>query len=290
MQAMRFPMDADDRAAAAQYLVERAHQAAIDGWRPVALEPEPLVDGGVEWGVRGRARKRDREAQSIYVYASARGGGRLPRYLRASALPVITTPDCEIEDFLRHVGVEFEVVAAITGTREYRAIEASYGSRRAERSQVLLMHHIDEGLQVLAHRGASTRAMTAFCLHPLVQEDAALAASYSRLHELTDDAAVLALALEYRHIANATLSTRPIASARDIPLSPLADVNEMLVADKLQNWKDFVLHHRDTHPRGDALERYFALWHERLGITAADREHWFEALQITPAPIPLRSV
>src|SRR5262249_22671122 len=152
--------------------------------------------------VRGRARKGDREAQSIYVYASARGGGRLPRYLRGSTLPVITTPDCAIEDFLRHVGVEYEVVAAITDTREYKAVEASYGGARAERSDVLLMHHIDEGLQVLAHRGASVRAMKAFCLHPLVQQDAAIAAAYPRVHELTDDAAVLALALEYRNIAN----------------------------------------------------------------------------------------
>jgi hypothetical protein len=285
---MRFPMDADDRVTASQYLVERAHQAAIDGWRPVTLKPEPLVEGGLEWGVRGRVRKGDREAQSIYVYASARGGGRLPRYLRSSALPVITTPDCAIEAFLRHVGVRYEVVAVITDAREYKAIEAHYGARRAERSQVLLMHHIDEGLQVLAQRG-STRAMKAFCLHPLVQQDAALAAAYPSL-DVTDDPAVLALALEYRNIANATLSMRPIASAGDIPLSPLVEVNEMLVADKLQNWKDFVLHHRTTHPRTHALERYFAHWHERLGITSADREHWFEALQITPAPIPLRSV
>jgi hypothetical protein len=287
MQWMRFPMDADDRATASHYLVERAHQAAIDGWRPVSLEPEPLVDGGLEWGVRGQARNGDREAQSIYVYASARGDGRLPRYLRGSSVPVITTPDCAIEDFLRHVGVPFEVVARITDAREYKAIEASYGARRAERSQVPLMHHIDEGLQVLAHRGASTRAMKAFCLHPLVQQDAALSAAYPHLDELTDDPAVLALALEYRNIANATLSKRPIASALDIPLSPLAEVNEMLVADKVQNWKDFVLYHRGTHSHSDVLERYFALWHERVGITAGEREHWFEALQVTPTPIPL---
>jgi hypothetical protein len=272
-------MDADDRATAWQYLVERAHQAAIDGWRPLSAEPEPLTDGGGEWGVRGRVQRDGREAQSIYVYRSARGGGRLPRYLASSPLPVVTTPDCHIEDFLRHVGVPFEVVAAITATREYAAIERHYGDRRAERSQVLLMHHIDEGLQVLQQRGASARAMKAFCLHPLVQEDAALAATFPRIAELTDDPAVLALALEYRNIANATLSTREIAGAADIPLSPLAEVNEMLVADKLQNWKDFVLHHRGTHPRSAALDRYFALWHERLGVTA-DRERWFEALQI----------
>src|SRR6185312_11694755 len=105
----------------------------IDGWRPISATPEPLVEDGREWAVRGRARLGDREAQSIYVYASARGAGRLTRYLAGSSLPVLTTPDCAIEDYLRRVGARFEVVAAITATREYARIAASYGDRRAER-------------------------------------------------------------------------------------------------------------------------------------------------------------
>jgi hypothetical protein len=273
-------MDADDRATAWAYLEERALQAAIDGWRPASLEPEPLVDEhGREWGVRGRARLGEREAQTVYVYASARRTGHMRRYLATSSLPVITTPSCELEDYLRHVGARFEVVAALTATREYRAIEAAYGDRRAERSQIYLMHHIDEGLQILVARGASDRACRAFCVHPLVQDDATLAASFPHIAELTDDPAVLALALEYRNIANAALSTRALASAADIALSPLGDVNDMLVADKLQNWKDFVLAHQGSHPRSDALERYFALWHERLGVLG-ERDAWLARLQL----------
>jgi hypothetical protein len=279
-------MDADDRASAWRYLEERAYQAAIDGWRPLSTEPEPLLEAGREWGVRGRVHREGREAQSIYVYASARGTGHLGRYLEATPMLVVTTPDCNIESYLRHVRAEFEVVAAFTETHEYKTIEAFYGDRTAARSGVPLVHHIDEGLQVLAHRGVSSRAMKAFCLHPLVQEDSALAASYPRIASLTDDVAVLALALEYRNIANATLSTRAITGASEISLSPLAEVNEMLVADKLQNWKDFVLYHRGTHPRSAELDRYFAAWHERLGVTA-ERARWFEALQITPNPISL---
>lgn len=277
-------MDADDRVTAWRYLEERAYQAAIDGWRPTQKEPEPLLDAGVEWGVRGVMRRDGIDGQSIYVYKSGRGASRLPRYLAASSMLVLTTPDCHIEDFLRHVGARFEIVAAITDSREYKAIEAVYGDRRAARSDVLLMNHIDEGLQVLTQRGASARAMKAFCLHPIVQDDASLATAYPRIAELTDDPAVLTLALEYRNIANATLSHRAIGGASDIPLSPLAEVNEMLVADKLQNWKDFILHHLGSHPRSDALDRYFTLWHERLGVTA-ERERWFEALQICPSPI-----
>lgn len=154
-------------------------------------------------------------------------------------------------------------------TREYRAIAAAYADRTARRSGVPLIQHIDEGLAILDAIGATAAAQRAYCLHPLLQADAELAANIDRVAELTDDPRVLALAMEYRHIANATLSTRAIASAADIPLSPLFEVNAMLVADKVQNRKDFIAHHRGTHPRSDALDRYFALWLERLGISEA---------------------
>lgn len=119
---------------------------------------------------------------------------------------------------------------------------------------------------MLAAIGASQRAMRAFCLHPLIQEDSELVSSYAMLGELTDDIHVVALVLEYRSIANQTLSTRDIATAADIPLSPLREVNDMLIADKVQNRQDFLLHHRATHPRAGELDRDFKLWLERLGI------------------------
>lgn len=154
-------------------------------------------------------------------------------------------------------------------TLEYRAIVAAYGARVAQRSRVPLMEHIHEGLTLVDWIGGSVAAMRAYCLHPLVQADADLAANASRLHEFSDDPYVLALAFEYRNIANATLSSRAIGCAADIPLSPLADVNTMLVADKIQNRKDFIAHHLGKHPRSDALDRYFRLWLERLGVTEA---------------------
>jgi hypothetical protein len=117
--------------------------------------------------------------------------------------------------------------------------------------------------------GASQRAMRAYCLHPLVQADADLAAHYERLAEYTDDVQVAALALEYRNIANATLSMRPIASPDEIPLSPLREVSDMLIADKVQNRADFVRHHLGIHPRSEELDRYFRMWLERLGVDEA---------------------
>ena len=159
--------------------------------------------------------------------------------------------------------------------KEYDAIAAFYGERTARRSGVLYIQHIDEGLLLLDKIFATEQAKRAFCLHPFVQEDADLAANFHRLPSLTDDPAVIVRVMEYRGIANAALSTRVGA---DIRLSPIPDVNAMLVADKVQNYKDFILHHQATHPRSVELETYFLRWLERLGVTVEAREELFAVL------------
>ncbi len=283
---MRFDHDADDRAGAGRYLRERAHQALIDGFHPARDELEVLAEGGVEWGLRAYARdRRGAPYQSVYIYASARGRGFSARAF-ADGPPVVTTPGCRLEAFLVAKRIPHVVAARITETAEYLAIEREYGMRTARRSGVPLVHHIDEGLAVLQRIGASDEAMRAYCLHPLLQEDAAYAANLARVTALTEPR-VLELTLEYRRVANATLSRRTIASAADIPLSPAPEVNQMLVADKVQNRKDFLLHHRGRHPRSDALDRYFRLWLERLEVPEARFAELFEDLQVTAAPVPL---
>jgi len=44
--------------------------------------------------------------------------------------------------------------------------------------------------------------------------------------------------MEYRSVANDYLSTRIISDVQEIRLSPLPDVQDMLIADKVQNYKD----------------------------------------------------
>ena len=152
---------------------------------------------------------------------------------------------------------------------EYRRIAEHYRTRTARRSGVPLMRHIDQGLAILGAIDASETAMRAFCLHPLLQADADLAASYAHIGDLSADPQVIVLAIEYRNIANAALSTRVIVRADEIALSPLAEVNQMLVADKVQNRSDFLAHHAATHPRSAELARYFELWLARLGVNNA---------------------
>jgi hypothetical protein len=145
-------------------------------------------------------------------------------------------------------------------SREYRAIAQHYGTRTAKRSGVLLIRHIDDGLVILGRLGASDAASRAFCIHPIVQDGG---------EPPTDDSHVAALSIEYRDVANAALSSRELRTASEIALSPLVEVNQMWIADKVQNRFDFQRHHLTTHPRAAALDRYFALWLERLEVDDA---------------------
>lgn len=141
-----------------------------------------------------------------------------------------------------------------------------YGERTTARSGVPLINHIKEGLYVLNVIGADLPTQRAYALHPIFQGDSELARLGSE-GVAKFDPWVVALVMEYRSVANDYLSTRPITALTEIRLSPLPQVQQMLVADKVQNRKDFEAYHKGTHPRSVELERYFQNWFERLGIS-----------------------
>src|SRR5262245_8219445 len=184
-------------------------------------------------------------------------------------------------------GVAVQSAGRITGTREYRVIAHHYGERTARRSQLPLMNHIDEGLALLATLDARDLVMRAFCIHPLLQDDQGLVTAMARLTELTDSVHVITMAMEYRRVANLAPNHRFIERANAIELSPLREVNQLLAADKIQNRKDFILHHRGRHARSEALDRYFRLWLERLGVSEAEFADHFVALQASSTPVAL---
>lgn len=166
--------------------------------------------------------------------------------------------------------------------KEYRAISDYYGNRKAKRSGIPLISYIDEGLMILTWIGATQIAKRAFCLHPLFQKNEDLAANLPRSSSLTDDlqVQVLGTVLEYRSIANAYLSTRVIQNTNEIQLGPLTDVRDMLVADKVQNNKDFLVAHSDSHPRSEELNQYFLNWLQKLNISISQFEEWSRKLRV----------
>lgn len=144
---------------------------------------------------------------------------------------------------------------------ELDEIRRYYGIQRAKRSGVLYIKHIVEGLIVLDEIKATEWAKRAFCAHPLVQNDEELRVNCTEMHRFHPN--VIMLAMEYRWVANSYLSHHPSKPAHEIYLSSLPDVNDMLIADKVQNYKDFLIYQVKTHPR---LDQYFRQWLLRLCI------------------------
>lgn len=274
-------MNADTEEDALAYLHERAVQALLDGFTKTGSIERLCTESGVCWGVRAFAKSPEGEVhQSVYVLASQRGAGHFSRFITSTELPFVTSPGCDLETYFLRKGVRHCVIGAFTNTLEYKAIEQHYGGSRARRSGVMFMHHIDEGLAVLRSLNTSDQAKRAWCLHPLLQADADLQAALPRLATLTADPYVLVLAMEYRRLANAYLSHRETSSISEIDLGVLPEVVDMLRADKVQNYKDFLAHHAKSHPRRDALDRYFRNWLARLEISDSAFERSVDALTV----------
>ncbi len=164
----------------------------------------------------------------------------------------------------------------LNGNKHYLAVSAFYGSATAKRSQVPLLAHIDEGLRILQALGSPLNAMEAFCIHPLLQGDAALIdamAPGSVFNEWSLDMIPVVLAMEYRSVANAYLPHHCLSADDVIRLSPLQAVNDMLIADKVQNRKDFEIHHLHSHENRDRLALYFNNWLRRLGVSEHQYQH-----------------
>jgi hypothetical protein len=147
---------------------------------------------------------------------------------------------------------------------EYKFIARHYGDKCAKRSQVPLINHINEGLIILNAIGASDAAKRAFCLHPMFQADDDLDENFHMASFIEPH--VLLLTMEYRNIANSYLSDK-IDTDQPLKLSPLNEVNDMLIADKVQNLKDFATYHYNKHPRSNELDRYFTKWLEALDVS-----------------------
>lgn len=168
----------------------------------------------------------------------------------------------------------------VRSSDEYAAVRAFYGERTARRSGIAYMAHIDEGLDVLDLIGASMTARLAFCLHPLAQADDDLPSFDPRCASSPD---VLVAVIEYRNVANRYLAFHRGEPGRTARPSPLAVVNEMLVADKVQNRKDFEDHHASTSDAvSERLAGYFAEWLEALGVDEAAYAGLAAALRSRP--------
>lgn len=148
----------------------------------------------------------------------------------------------------------------------YKVIYDYYKDQRAKRSKVPYINHIDEGMVLCEHLGYGHSVQKAFCLHPLFQSDEAIQWSYQQEFVNIIEPQILLLVMEYRNKANAYLSYKEL-TVDQIELSPIPEVNQMLVVDKVQNRKDFEVYHFGKHERSAQLDVYFRNWLTKLGVS-----------------------
>jgi hypothetical protein len=152
--------------------------------------------------------------------------------------------------------------------RELQLIKDFYGDGKAIRSGVPFINHIYEGVMILEVLGASLDAMKAFCLHPIIQNG-----EEKKLNLDLSWSSGLALAQEYEQKANAYLCriendwVKTISDVQKVVGNMSEQCRLMLLADKYQNRKDFVIYHQATHPRSKQLTEYFNLWIKFLNQT-----------------------
>lgn len=218
--------------------------------------------------VTGFMSKGNQTYKTLYLARNARGRGNYKDWHERTNpnLPVITIRDCNISGYLQFNNIQHVVETGYFDSTPYKLIEKYYGDRKPKRANVWLMNHIDEGLAILARLGADRRAFETFCLHPLIQSDDDLRANAFLLD--SNSLENWAGAFEYRSVANEYLSARDIQSIDEIRLSPLEYVNQALIADKVQNYKDFMLYHYGTHAQSARLFNYFHNWFDRLRLSA----------------------
>lgn len=154
----------------------------------------------------------------------------------------------------------------------YRFIEQVYAFKKASRSGLWYMNHIDEGLYILDRLNGlglgspDPTDKAAFASHAALQSDEDIKYNYGPwISKMTNSNRLATKVFEYRAIANDYLSNKVISSPSEIKLSPLEGVNMMLMADKIQNFKDLMLHNRE-HPRFEQLHQYFMNWFTALKV------------------------
>lgn len=246
------------------YMSTRATQLLCRGYS--LIKPLETIRYPYE-AVTGYFEKDGERFKSLYLGKGFRGSGNYKRWHQDTNpnTPVITIEECNIAGYLQFNGIAHVVEHGPFDTMPYYMIQQYYGDRRPRRAGVWLMNHIDEGCAILAALDAEPEAFDTFCLHPLVQSDDDLRANH--LLVASNPELNWAGAFEYRNIANAYLSARDIESIDDIRLSPLKYVNQALVADKIQNYKDFMLYHYGVHHNSDRLFHYFHNWFDALQIS-----------------------
>lgn len=258
-----------------QYYNTRAIQLYGYGYKMLSCTVHHVREIGLYyWYVKTLFSKEGAIYASFYLpkqYCGKGFGKDLVRIIEKELVPVITIPDYNIIKWLEDNHVpHISIATHYTTYDEYVLIDNYYGDQKARRSGLYLMNHVDEGAGIMAERKASKLAQQAFLVHPMLQDDHHFECLKNNLVMKHCSKEVIMLCMEYRKVANAYLCKPETDhwTLKDIEFACpiiMEDIKEMLIADKVQNYKDFLMYHALSHPRRNQLFTYFNNWITYLG-------------------------
>jgi hypothetical protein len=196
---------------------------------------------------------------SVYVLKQYRGKQIFLKRLQQFMIAVVTLEECGLEEYLLSRKINHKV---LRHSKAYKLIQNEYKYDVTKRSGVPLIYHIDEGGAILKKINSSDVVKNAYYLHPLLQSDEMFNKNKGNSFEGVGYEPLI-LAVEYRRVANSYLSTMDIS---DFVGFSCNEVKQMLIADKIQNYKDFMKYHYGKHRRSEELYQYFNNWFELLDI------------------------
>lgn len=196
---------------------------------------------------------------SVYILKQYRGKQLFIKRIQQFLISILTIDECGIEDYLISRKINNKV---LTHSNAYKIIQDEYKDSRTERSKVPMIYHIEEGGYILDKLGSSDIVKDAYYLHPILQSDDSLNSNMSRDFDGVSTESLI-LAMEYRRVANSYLSTMDIENFIGFTNE---DIKKMLIADKIQNYKDFMKYHYNKHERSEELKKYFENWFKLLNI------------------------
>lgn len=245
---------------AVHYYKNRAIQFLKHGWTWTGIYTS------YSWGIETSFKSPEGQlCHSVYVLEPNKG--RLSSWFKLYPHRVfVTSSECpEMISWLNSHNKKYQIIN-LNKSSAYELIETYYGDTKSSRGDQYYMNHIDEGLYILEQLKADQETKDAWCLHPIVQSDAALRDAVTLSFEGISSKAMM-YAMEYRWRANNHLSFHAPKVPEYIELLP---VRQMLIADKIQNCKDFELYLRGR-PNVPNSERLYDYFHKE----------WFKSLYIS---------
>lgn len=256
----RFPDSVSTHEEAKAYYLNRAIQMNSANCILKSLKSLPF-------GVEAYFHYEGKQCRSLFILDQYKGNNFFDTWMNSSDVPYLVASKCsKMLDFLCQRNYDFILLENPYHNKCYEIISSAYENKKANRSGMFYMNHIDEGLKILDAYCliSGPRISEAWSVHPIVQGDLELNAAVRTglINEIRSD--VLCLAMEYRSWANAHLSSHP---SKVPSYGTLSETRYLLIADKIQNRKDFDLYLKGRIPNSERLEEYFKEWFDVLNIS-----------------------